>query len=69
MIGAADELILKSHDEVDTLHVARSATRLIGDVASIFRTKFRDNPKGVQIDRKLRRQMAEKEEALGIKHG
>ena len=69
VIGAADELILKSHDEVDTLHVARSATKLIGDVASIFRTKFRDNPKGVQIDRKLRRQMAEKEEALGIKHG
>lgn len=69
VIEAADELTLNSHNEIDALREARLVSRLLGDVVSVFRDEFRDNPQGVKVDRKLRRQIAEKEEALGIKHG
>lgn len=52
------------------VYLATAVTGLLGNVSKIFEDKFKDNPEHVpKADLKLRRQILEKDEAHGIKHG
>ncbi|SEW38179.1 hypothetical protein SAMN05216413_2619 [Ruminococcaceae bacterium KH2T8] len=53
----------------DSNYIAMSVTRLLKNVGNIFGSKFQDNPNhNEQVDRKLKRQILEKDQAHGIKH-
>lgn len=61
---------IASYKSPDKLYIATSVSRLLNNVGKIFRGKFADNPKhGVQVDRKLRLKLIEKDQAHGIRHG
>ena len=52
------------------VYLATAVTGLLGNISKIFEDKFNDNPEHTpKVDLKLRRQILEKDEAHGIKHG
>lgn len=58
------------HNEPSPERVTGAVTGLLNSISRIFESKFRDNPeRSPKVDIKLKRQMLEKDEALGIKHG
>lgn len=75
VIKAADSLDARALSAVSgssetPAYLAASVTRLLNNVSRIFEDKFSDNPEHIpKVDIKLRRQILEKDEAHGIKHG
>lgn len=60
----------KSRQEYEPDYMALVVSRLLNNVCRIFQNKFKDNPEHTpKVDIKLRRQILEKDEAHGIKHG
>ena len=58
------------HNEPSPERVTGAVTGLLNSISKIFEDKFSDNPEHIpKVDIKLRRQILEKDEAHGIKHG
>lgn len=55
--------------EIESSYLASTVARLLSNVVGIFRDEFKDDQGEQKVDRKLRRQISEKEQAHGIKHG
>ena len=69
--GLSDQDIHSAfHNEPSPERVTGAVTGLLNSISRIFESKFRDNPeRSPKVDIKLKRQILEKDEALGIKHG
>ena len=69
--GLSDQDIHSAfHNEPSPERVTGAVTGLLNSISKIFESKFRDNPeRSPKVDIKLKRQILEKDEALGIKHG
>lgn len=69
--GLSDQDIHSAfHNEPSPERVTGAVTGLLNSISRIFESKFRDNPERTpKVDIKLKRQILEKDEALGIKHG
>lgn len=69
--GLSDQNIHSGfHNEPSPERVTGAVTGLLNSISRIFESKFRDNPeRSSKVDIKLKRQILEKDEALGIKHG
>ncbi len=60
----------QTNSNTDSMYVTLAVTRLLNNVSKIFQDQFKDNPEhAAKVDIKLRRQILEKDEAHGIKHG
>ncbi len=69
--GLSDQDIHSAfHKEPSPERVTGAVTGLLNSISRLFEDKFNDNPEHIpKVDIKLRRQILEKDEAHGIKHG
>ena len=69
--GLSDQDIHSAfHNEPSPERVTGAVTGLLNSISKIFEDNFSDNPEHIpKVDIKLRRQILEKDEAHGIKHG